>query len=161
MSSNRMKVMRSVFFTLAFVLCTLTTVHAETPRPNVLFISIDDLNDWLGCYGGHPQVANTPHRFSSAKQGVLFSNAHCQAPICNPSRVSMFLGKVAIVQRACIFSDPNFRTVDPTRRRPHAYLRLSGRHGYYVSTRGKIFHGKVDQASFDHVEKAKGLETRP
>ena len=75
MSFNHMKVMRSAFFTLACLLFTLTSVQAETAKPNVLFISIDDLNDWLGCYGGHPQV-KTPHIDQLAKQGVLFSNAH-------------------------------------------------------------------------------------
>ena len=63
---------------------------AEVKRPNVLFIAIDDLNDWVSCLGGHPQ-ASTPNIDRLAKRGVLFSNAHCQAPICNPSRVSLSL----------------------------------------------------------------------
>ena len=54
-------------------------------RLNVLFIAVDDLNDWVGCLGGHPQ-ARTPHLDRLAERSVLFSNAHCQAPICNPSR---------------------------------------------------------------------------
>ena len=57
-------------------------------RPNVLFIAIDDLNDWIGVLGGHPQ-AKTPHMDRLAQRGVLFSNAHCQAPVCNPSRASV------------------------------------------------------------------------
>lgn len=158
MSPNRMKVMRSTFFTLAFFLCSLTTAHAETPRPNVLFISIDDLNDWLGCYGGHPQ-AQTPNIDLLSKQGVLFSNAHCQAPICNPSRVSMFLGKLPSTT-GMYFLGPNFRTVEPTRD-DRTLFQTFREHGYYVSTRGKIFHGKVDQASFDHVEKATGWRRGP
>jgi len=153
MSPNRMKVMRSAFFTLACLLFTLTSVQAETAKPNVLFISIDDLNDWLGCYGGHPQV-KTPHIDQLAKQGVLFSNAHCQAPICNPSRVSMFLGKLPSTT-GMYFLGPNFRTVESTRR-DRTLFQTFREHGYYVSTRGKIFHGKADQASFDHIEKAKG-----
>src|SRR5689334_17210401 len=55
--------------------------------PNVLFIAIDDLNDWVGCLGGHPQV-KTPHMDGLARRGTLFANAHCQAPLCNPSRTS-------------------------------------------------------------------------
>ena len=66
---------------------------AATARPNVLFIAIDDLNDWVGCLGGHPQV-QTPHIDALAARGTNFTNAHCQAPICNPSRISMFLGKL-------------------------------------------------------------------
>ena len=71
--------------------------QAAAQRPNVLFIAIDDLNDWVGCLGGHPQV-RTPNIDRLARRGVLFSNAHCQAPICNPSRVSLltFSASVAL-----------------------------------------------------------------
>ena len=47
--------------------------------PNVLLISIDDLNDWVGCLGGNTQT-HTPNIDRLAERGVLFSNAHCQAP---------------------------------------------------------------------------------
>ena len=60
---------------------------ALSQAPNVLLIAIDDLNDWVGCLGGHPQ-AQTPHIDSLAERGMLFTNAHCQAPICGPSRSS-------------------------------------------------------------------------
>lgn len=66
--------------------------HAiEETRPNVLLIAVDDLNDWIGCMGGHPQ-AQTPNMDRLAKLGVLFTNAHCQSPVCNPSRASMMSG---------------------------------------------------------------------
>ena len=81
----------ALFFTALAALPVGTTAAAE--RPNILFVSIDDLNDWLGCYEGHPQV-KTPHIDALASRGVKFSNAHCQAPICNPSRVSMLLGQL-------------------------------------------------------------------
>lgn len=61
------------------------------PRPNVLFIVVDDLNDWVGCLEAHPQ-ALTPHLDRLAQRGTLFSNAHCQAPLCNPSRASVLTG---------------------------------------------------------------------
>src|SRR6056300_108809 len=61
-------------------------------KPNVLLISIDDLNDWVGCLGGHPQ-AKTPNIDRLAKMGTLFNNAHCQSPVCNPSRASMMTGR--------------------------------------------------------------------
>ena len=68
-----------------------TTAHAAEKRPNVLFIAVDDLNDWVGCLGGHPQV-KTPHIDRLARRGTLFTNAHCQAPLCNPSRSSLLTG---------------------------------------------------------------------
>ena len=60
-------------------------------RPNVLFVSLDDMNDWLGCYGGHPD-AKTPNIDRLAKRGVIFTNAHCVSPICGPSRASVLTG---------------------------------------------------------------------
>ena len=52
-----------------------------SPKPNVLFISIDDLNDWVGFMDGHPQ-AKTPHMDRLAKSGRNFTNAHCSVPVC-------------------------------------------------------------------------------
>ena len=71
----------------------LRAAQAETdnPRPNVLFLILDDMNDWLGCYGGHPD-AKTPNIDRLARRGVLFSNAHCVSPICGPSRAAVLTG---------------------------------------------------------------------
>ncbi len=62
-------------------------------KPNVLFIAIDDQNDWIGHMGGHP-LAKTPHLDQLAERGTTFLNAHCQAPLCNPSRTSLILASV-------------------------------------------------------------------
>jgi choline-sulfatase len=59
--------------------------------PNILFIAIDDLNDWIGCSGGHPQ-AQTPHLDRLAQRGTLFSRAYCPAPDCNASRTAVMTG---------------------------------------------------------------------
>src|SRR5690606_14834455 len=60
-------------------------------RPNVLFIVIDDQNDWVGPLSGHPQV-RTPNLDRLATEGTTFTNAHVQSPICNPSRTSFLTG---------------------------------------------------------------------
>src|SRR3982751_6474162 len=75
------------------VLVALTLLGPATAadRPHVLFIAIDDLNDWVGCLKGHPQV-RTPAMDKLAARGTLFTNAHCQAPLCNPSRTSIMTG---------------------------------------------------------------------
>ena len=62
---------------------------AESVRPNVMMINMDDLNDWVGPLGGHPQI-KTPHLDRLAARGTVFTNAHTQAPVCNPSRASVF-----------------------------------------------------------------------
>ena len=59
--------------------------------PNVLFIAIDDMNDWVGFLETHPQV-KTPNLDALAEEGYYFSNAHCPAPICGPSRTAVLSG---------------------------------------------------------------------
>ncbi|MFK7790487.1 MAG: sulfatase [Phycisphaeraceae bacterium] len=67
------------------------TAEAANKRVNVLMISIDDLNDWVGCLGGHPQ-ARTPNIDRLARESVLFTNAHSPAPSCNPCRTAVLTG---------------------------------------------------------------------
>jgi len=60
-------------------------------KPNVLFIIADDLRDYVGWMGGHPQ-AKTPNMDRLAKMGMRFTNAHCNYALCNPSRTSLMTG---------------------------------------------------------------------
>src|ERR1700739_1689291 len=71
----------------------LTTAEATaaSQRPNVLFIAVDDLNDWVHHLGGHPQ-ALTPNIDRLARRGVTFTRAYCAAPLCNPSRAALLSG---------------------------------------------------------------------
>lgn len=63
----------------------------NTDHPDIVLIVIDDLNDWIGAMQGHPQ-SRTPNMDAFAKQGILFTNAHCNAPQCLPSRKSFLSG---------------------------------------------------------------------
>ncbi len=60
-------------------------------RPNVLFISFDDLNHYAGFLERRPS-ALTPHMDALAARSMVFEHAYCQAPICNPSRASLMSG---------------------------------------------------------------------
>ena len=60
--------------------------------PNILFIAIDDLNDWVGFLGGHPQV-KTPNIDRFATQGMRFTDAYAAAPVCSPTRAAILTGK--------------------------------------------------------------------
>lgn len=79
--------------TLLFLGTSTPLQVAAASRPSVLLIAVDDLNDWIGCLGGHPQ-ALTPNMDRLAARGVLFTNAHCAAPACNPSRAALFGGRM-------------------------------------------------------------------
>jgi len=114
-------------------------------RPNVLFIAVDDLNDWCGCYAGHPQ-AKTPNIDRLASRGVLFTNAHCQAPICNPSRVSLLTGLLPS-STGVYFLGPQLRRTELLRNAV-TLPQYFGQHGYRTLGGGKIFRGRQDPASF-------------
>lgn len=84
--------MRLLPILLSALLASPVATHADS-RPNVLMIIVDDMNDWVGCLGGHPDV-KTPHIDRLAKRGLLFANAHVAAPVCNPSRVATMTGRL-------------------------------------------------------------------
>jgi len=122
-----------------FALC----LHLATPsaysadRLNVLFIAIDDQNDWIGCLGGNPQV-KTPNIDALAKRGTLFTNAHCQAPLCNPSRSSLLTG-LRPSSTGIYGLAPGIREVEQTKNHitlPQCFTSA----GYHTYTCGKIYH---------------------
>ncbi|QDV41048.1 Choline-sulfatase [Stieleria neptunia] len=147
---------RSIF--LVILLATSVAVTRAAEPPNVVLVAIDDLNDWVGCLGGHPQV-QTPQIDKLAARGVNFTNAHCQAPICNPSRISMLLGKLPSTT-GHYFLAPGFRDVDVTRDAVTMFQHFRAG-GYRAESMGKIFHGPADAASFDHVQRSRGLRRPP
>ena len=85
--------MKKVF--LAALLLAPLASHASlqaAERPNVLFLAVDDLNHWVGHLARNPQT-KTPNIDRLAAMGVTFANAHCAAPVCNPSRAALLSGK--------------------------------------------------------------------
>ena len=64
---------------------------AETNRPNVLFLVVDDLRPEAGCYGN--LVVKTPNIDRLAARGVVFNRAYCQQAVCSPSRSSLLTGR--------------------------------------------------------------------
>ena len=81
--------MRNRFLTI--VMLAASVAMGAPALPNSLYITVDDLNSYVGCLEGHPN-AKTPNIDKLASRGVLFTNAHCQAPICGPSRASIHTG---------------------------------------------------------------------
>lgn len=104
-------------------------------RPNILFISIDDLNDWVGILGGHQQ-ALTPNIGRLARRGVSFENAHCAAPACNPSRTAVLTG-IHPSSSGVYGNDQAWRPALPD---ALTLPQLFRSNGYAALGSGKVFH---------------------
>jgi choline-sulfatase len=126
-----------VSIVLAISTLTVTPGHAADRRPNVLFITVDDLNDWVGCLRGHPQ-ARTPNIDRLARRGTLFANAHCQAPLCNPSRSSLLTGSRPTTTGIYAL-EPGIRAVAGLKDKVTLPQHFAA-HGYWTATSGKVFH---------------------
>jgi len=112
---------------------------ASLAHPDVLLIVIDDLNDWVGHLGGHPD-AITPGLDRLAERGISFTNAHAAAPVCNPSRAAM-LGGVRPTPTGAKRSE-SWETVLAGIRTLPGYFEDEG---YELYGTGKIFHGDVEE----------------
>lgn len=129
---------------LCFSCCLFIGVTAfAAPPPNVLFIAMDDLNDWIGCLGGHPQT-KTPNLDRLAKSGVLFTNAYCPAASCNPSRTAIFTGLPP--HRSGLYrNQQKMREVLPEAELMPRYF---ANHGYHAAGSGKLLHYVIDPKSW-------------
>jgi len=110
------------------------------PKPNVLFLVSDDLNNFLGCYGD-PR-AKTPNLDKLAARGVLFDRAYCTFPLCGPSRNSFLTGlypnSTGILANSQIFR----QTIPSHRSLPQAFRNA----GYFAARIGKLYHYNVPKS---------------
>ena len=83
--------MTKYIITACFFISGILIHSQEDNRPNVILIMCDDLNDYEGVFGGHEQ-AITPNIDRLANNGIKFINAQTNAPVCQPSRNSLFTG---------------------------------------------------------------------
>ncbi|VGO16432.1 Arylsulfatase [Pontiella desulfatans] len=81
--------MKKIVYMFAVLAVSVGVIAAES-KPNVLFIAVDDLKPWLGCYD-HP-VVKTPNIDRLAASGTVFRNTYCQVALCGPSRMSVLTG---------------------------------------------------------------------
>lgn len=125
-------------------------------RPNVLFISIDDLRPTLGVYGD--STAITPNINRLASEGMTFRQTFCQAAVCAPSRASLMTGLRPDSTRVWHLGD-KFREINPhTVTMPQYFSRF----GYYTVNIGKIFHNYMpDSISWDEPDMRPARYLRP
>lgn len=146
----------------ALLLLAVSSLWAASPRRNVLFIAVDDMNNDLRTYG-HPYVSS-PNIDRLARMGVRFDRAYCQFPLCSPSRTSLMTGlrpdaaKVFDLQTHFRDLQPNIVTL------PQMFMRQ----GYYAARVGKIYHygnpgdigtpGLDDAPSWNHTVNPAGRD---
>ena len=128
----------------------------EKQRPNVLFIAVDDLNDWIGCLGGYPGC-KSPHIDSLANRGVLFTKAYCAAPACNPSRVALMTGLRPSTSGIYTNPQPWRPALPEVVTLPQHFMA----HGYHAVGCGKIFHGRYPDLQSWHAYQERGKDPKP
>jgi arylsulfatase A-like enzyme len=148
---------RRLVFSLIVLLCGMRSsarsddlpVQVVDPSrtPNVVMIAVDDLNDWVGCLGGHPQ-ALTPNIDRLARRGILFSNAHCPSTACNPSRAAIFSGQWPWRTSVWNNKSPRLFSQHPD---IHVLPRWLKEQGYQTFGTGKLMHssGVANRLMFD------------
>ena len=135
---------------LLFAVNILIISACQSPpakKPNVLLIMIDDLNDCIELFKGHPQSL-TPNINKLAKSGTSFLNAHTNAPMCGPSRASMLMG-IYPHKSGNFFMSPWFN--NPVLKNTRTLSEQFKKEGYQALGTGKILH-HLKRANWDHFE---------
>src|SRR6056297_2320542 len=144
---NMMKMLLVLIFS-GFSSFLSASVMQAAERPNVLFISVDDLNDFPSFAGRYPD-AKTPNMDKLAGRGMVFTRAHCQFPLCGPSRASVMSGLLPSTlgyDDHISDQDLNKRASELDTELLHTYFRT---HGYKTMAVGKICHHHVPRGTVD------------
>ncbi len=133
-----------IFFLLPLILvgCKLSNTPPNIKQPNVLFISIDDLNDWIGGLNGNPQV-KTPNMDKLFEEGVLFTNAHCSQAVCTASRNSLLSGLHPVTTGWYSSTSAMRETYNQVMGEHKMLPQFFKDNGYKTLAVGKIFHQGV------------------
>ncbi|OHX64284.1 sulfatase [Flammeovirga pacifica] len=135
-----------VLIILLFII-PFSVMAQEDKRPNVLFIAIDDINDWIGPLGGHPQ-AITPNIDKFCNEGaVIFNNAVCAAPICGPSRSANLSGFMP--NRTGVYGNATNMIYTDLVKENATLPEYFSKNGYHTLSNGKIFHKHATENGVD------------
>ncbi|MFC4722255.1 sulfatase [Geojedonia litorea] len=122
----------------------------DATKPNILFIAVDDLNNWITPIDGFSN-AKTPNFDRLAAMGVTFTNAHVQAPLCGPSRASIMSGlRPSTTGIYGMTPDNKIRREDNPATKDITFLpEYFKENGYHTMGIGKLFHIHVPEGMFD------------
>ncbi|AJR04471.1 sulfatase [Siansivirga zeaxanthinifaciens] len=149
-----MKITNKFLVLILIIMFSVTKIMGQSKsevsnKPNVLFIAVDDLNTWLGCLNNYSGT-KTPNIDRLAAQGVLFSNAHCQAPLCGPSRASIMTGlRPSTTGIYGMISDEKIRSDNPATKAITFLPEYFKNNGYHTMGIGKLFHDFAPKGVFN------------
>jgi arylsulfatase A-like enzyme/formylglycine-generating enzyme required for sulfatase activity len=140
------------FVILIFISLSCQNKPQNLEKPNVLMISVDDMNNWVSFLRNFNSV-RTPNLDRLARKACVFKNAHAPATLCNPSRTAILTGKLPSSTGVYSNNQPanEFITQSQTKTIFHHFKE----HGYYLLGVGKIFHVKNDIPIFDEFYRPK------
>lgn len=152
--------MKNLIFLISSVILIATCPADATSeaKPNVLFIAIDDLNDWVSFLDGHPQ-AKTPHMDALAKRGRNFINTHCAVPVCSASRVTVMSG-VAATTHGSYELGPRYEQLPALAKAP-TIQRYFKDHGYTTLSGGKVLHHNFNGRLAGDIDRSLGRKKSP
>lgn len=125
----------------------------EKGKPNILFIAVDDMNDWVGYLGGHGGMKiHTPNIDKLARASMVFTNAHTPSPACAPARAAILSGvhhARSGVQNTHWGDGPEWRKF-PKLKDVETLEQFFKNRGYKTLGAGKIYHSQPKRDSFDN-----------
>ncbi len=111
--------------------------NEDAKKYNILFIAVDDLNDWTGFLGGHPQT-QTPNMDKLANQSLVFERAYCAASVCNPSRAAIMSGLKP--STTGVYQNKQKPFDVPIFKNSLMLPQYFSKYGYKTFSKGKIYH---------------------
>ncbi|MFI3322708.1 MAG: sulfatase [Rikenellaceae bacterium] len=145
---------KKIISTSLILLPLFATAKAKEQPKKVIFIAVDDLNDWVGFLGGHPNTI-TPNMDKLASMGVVFENAYCAAPVSNASRTAMMTGIRS--SSSGVYGNTEFLRDSPHIKDIATIPKYFSNNGYTSINLGKIFHHADgawgDPQSWDYQKK--------
>ena len=147
----------SLLFCMGFFSKLNAVEDSQSMRPNVLFLAVDDMNDWASVLGGYRGKVHTPNMERLADKGLLFTNAHCPSPSCNPSRTAILTGLLPTTTGIYGNRQPWIPHLPDVTVLP-AHFKSSG---YLTVGAGKIFHHGNDSNPREAWHDFRDLERVP
>lgn len=140
-------------------------------QPNILLIFSDDLNTRIGPYMGIDK--HTPNLDRLASEGMMFTRAYCQYPLCGPSRASIMSGLYPATNGVLVNDDSpgSYKKINPALKDHPSMAGFFREHGYFTARVSKIFHmgvpggiergepGGDEPDSWDYAYNVMGPET--